>query len=47
MTRWLLASIHLLGFGIALGAVWARALALRKPLDLAGIRRVLYADTEV
>ena len=43
--RWILAAIHLLGFGIALGSIWARALALRAPLDTAGIRRVLHADT--
>jgi putative membrane protein len=45
MLRWLLAAIHLLGFGIALGSIWGRALVLRGPLDLAGIRRVLYADS--
>ena len=44
MLRWLLAAVHLLGFGIGLGSIWARALALRAPLDAAGIRRVLYAD---
>lgn len=43
--RWILAALHLLGLGIGLGAVWARARALRGPLDGAGIRRVLYADT--
>ena len=42
--RWILAAVHLLGFGIGLGSVWARALALRGPLDAAGVRRVLYAD---
>ena len=42
--RWILAAVHLLGFGIGLGSIWARALALRAPLDAAGIRRVLYAD---
>ena len=44
MVRWILAALHLLGFGIAVGSIWARALALRAPLDTAGIRRVLYAD---
>jgi putative membrane protein len=43
--RWMLATIHLLGLGIGLGAVWARARALRGDLDLAGLRRVFYADT--
>jgi putative membrane protein len=45
MLRWVLAAVHLLALGIGLGAIWARALALRAPLDVAGIRRVLYADT--
>jgi putative membrane protein len=45
MLRWLLAAVHLLALGIGLGAIWARALALRGPLDEAGVRRVLYADT--
>ena len=44
MVRWILAVLHLLGFGIALGSIWARALALRAPLEPAGIRRVLSAD---
>ena len=43
--RWLLATIHLLALGIGLGAIWARARALRGPLDPPGIRRVLVADT--
>jgi putative membrane protein len=42
--RWLFAVLHLLGLGIGLGAVWARARALRGPLDVAGLRRVFYAD---
>ena len=45
MIRWILAAVHLLALGIGLGAIWARALALRGPLDTAGVRRVLYADT--
>ena len=45
MIRWILAAAHLLALGIGLGAIWARALALRGPLDAAGVRRVLYADT--
>ena len=43
--RWLLAVLHLLGLGIGLGAIWGRNRALRGSLDLAGIRRVLAADT--
>jgi len=43
--RWILAATHLLALGIGLGAIWARALALRSPLDGPGVRRVLHADT--
>jgi len=43
--RWLLAAVHLLGLGIGLGAVFARARALRGELDHAGLRRALQADT--
>jgi putative membrane protein len=45
MIRWILAALHLLALGIGLGAIWARARALRAPLDVAGVRRVLSADT--
>ena len=44
LIRWLFAALHLLGLGIGLGAVWARARAFRGPLDAAGLRRVFYAD---
>jgi putative membrane protein len=44
LIRWLFAALHLLGLGIGLGAVWARARALRGPLDPAGLRCVFYAD---
>jgi putative membrane protein len=43
--RWLLSAVHLLGLGVGLGAVWARALALKGLLDPAGLRRVFYADS--
>ena len=43
--RWFLAVVHLLGLGVGLGAVYARARALRGTLDLAGLRRVFLADT--
>ena len=43
--RWLLAAIHLLGLGVGLGAVWARARALQSELDSAGLRQLFYADT--
>jgi putative membrane protein len=44
LIRWLFAALHLLGLGVGLAAVWARARALRGPLDPAGLRRVFYAD---
>ncbi len=44
LVRWIFAALHLLGLGVGLGAVWARARALRGPLDPAGFRRVFYAD---
>jgi putative membrane protein len=43
--RWLFAAVHLLGLGIGLGSVWARARALSGDLDPRGLRRVFYADT--
>lgn len=43
--RWLAASFHLLGLGLGLGAVWARAHALRGPLDRPGLAAVFRADT--
>jgi putative membrane protein len=43
-TRWLLAALHLLGFGIALGPIWARSRAPWGTLDTAGLRRVFLAD---
>jgi putative membrane protein len=43
--HWLLAALHLIALGIGLGAVWARAQALRSQLDATGLRRVFYADT--
>jgi len=45
MLRWLLAALHLLALGIGFGAIVSRAAALRGTLDVAGIRRVLGADT--
>jgi putative membrane protein len=43
--RWLLATLHLIALGIGLGAVYARAQALRGPLDISGLRRVFAADS--
>ena len=44
--RWVLASLHLLALGIGLGAVWARARALRSPLEQReNLRRVFLADS--
>ena len=43
--RWLFAWLHLFALGIGLGAVWARARALRGPLDAAGLRRLFHSDS--
>jgi putative membrane protein len=46
LIHWIFAALHLLALGIGLGAVWARAQALRAPLDgPAAFKRVFYADT--
>ena len=45
LLRWILASIHLLALGIGLAAIWARTRALRRPLDVAALRRVFLADS--
>jgi putative membrane protein len=43
--RWALAALHLLALGIGLGAVWARARALRTPLQVReNLQRVFLAD---
>jgi putative membrane protein len=43
--RLLLAALHLIALGIGLGAVWARANALSRPLDRAAMVRAFTADT--
>jgi putative membrane protein len=43
--RWLLASFHLLAFGIGLGAIYVRARSLQAAANPASVRRVLRADT--
>jgi putative membrane protein len=43
-TRLFLASLHLIALGIGLGAVFARARALREPLDDARLPRVFFID---
>ena len=45
MIRWLFAAVHLIALGIGLGAVWARARALRGPFNDAAFRRIFYADS--
>ena len=46
LLRWILAAVHLLGFGIGLGAVWARARSIAShPLDQAALRRTFAADS--
>jgi putative membrane protein len=44
MTRWIFASLHLFGLGLALGSVWARGRALRSAVSQSDVRRVLVAD---
>lgn len=44
MLRWLLATGHLLAFGIGLGAIWVRARSLRAVPDPAALARALRAD---
>jgi putative membrane protein len=41
---WLLATLHLLGLGVGLGAVWVRARAFHAGSDGATLRRALAAD---
>lgn len=45
LLRWMVAAVHLLALGIGLGAVWARAGALRSALDREGLARAFRADT--
>jgi putative membrane protein len=42
--RWVFAALHLLALGVGLGAIWSRARAFRGPLDVAGLKRLFYAD---
>jgi putative membrane protein len=42
--RWLIATLHLLALPIGLGAVWARALAVRRARAPADLRPVFAAD---
>lgn len=44
LTRWLLASLHLLALPLGLGAVWARGRALKATRTLADVPRVMSAD---
>lgn len=45
LIRSIIAAVHLLGLGIGLGAVWARARVLKGELDARGLRRVFQADS--
>jgi putative membrane protein len=45
LMRWILATIHLLGFGLALGSIWARARSLaRVRREPAALERAFTAD---
>jgi putative membrane protein len=43
--RVLLALVHLVGFGIGLGSIWARARSFQSTLDRPGLRRLFAADS--
>jgi putative membrane protein len=45
LVRWLLAALHLLALAIGFGAIWVRGRSLLGPLDAAGLKRALAADT--
>ena len=42
--RWLLAIVHLLGFAIGVGSIWARFRTLRGAVNRSVIRRAIVAD---
>lgn len=46
MERVTLAALHLLALGFGFGAIMARWITLRRPLDLAAIKRVLHFDNQ-
>lgn len=46
MERIVLAALHLLALGIGLGAILARWITLRRPLDPAAVKRVLHFDNQ-
>jgi putative membrane protein len=45
MEKLIFAVLHLLGLGIGLGSVWARARTFSGTLDASGLRRLFYADS--
>lgn len=45
MLAWLLASLHLLGLGVGLGAVWVRGRAFRQAPDAQAVASALRADS--
>lgn len=45
MTRWLVATLHLLALGIGLGSIFVRARSLRAPMDATRLGSVFLADT--
>ena len=45
LLRWIIATVHLLGLGLGLGAIWSRSRALKDLSDPKNLRRAIYADT--
>jgi putative membrane protein len=43
--RWIVATIHLLGLGLGLGAIWSRSRALKNLSDPKNLTHAIYADT--
>lgn len=45
LLRWTIATVHLLGLGLGLGAIWSRSRALKDLSDPKNIQRAIFADT--
>jgi putative membrane protein len=45
LLRWTIATVHLLGLGLGLGAIWSRSRALKDLSNPKNIQRAIFADT--